>query len=60
MPNPYHPLFSSIVLSNVSSLNIPKVSTVDAYVTNPNNVVSTYKLPPRQNHGVPPDRFSLE
>ncbi|CAN6720151.1 unnamed protein product [Malus baccata var. baccata] len=32
----------------------------NAYVTNPNNDVSMYKLPPRQNRGVPPDRFSPE
>ena len=60
MPNPHHSLSSSIVPSNVSSLNILEVSTTDAYVTNPNIGISTYKLPPRQNHGVPPDRFSPE
>ncbi|KAM2769841.1 hypothetical protein PS2_012538 [Malus domestica] len=45
---------------NVCTLIVPKVSTTNAHVTNPNNDVSTYKLPPRQNHGVPPDRFSPE
>ncbi|CAN6687056.1 unnamed protein product [Malus baccata var. baccata] len=53
-------LSSSIVPPNVSTLNIHEVSTTDAHVTNPNNDVSMYKLPPRQNRGVPPDRFSPE
>ena len=42
---------------NTSSLNIPEVSTIDAHVTN--DAISTYKLPPRQNRGVPPDMFFL-
>ena len=33
---------------------------MDDYVTNASNDVSTYKLPPRQNRGVPPVRFSPE
>ena len=53
-------LSSSIVLPNESSLDIPEVSIVDDYVTNASNDVNTYKLPPRQNRGVPPDKFSLE
>ncbi|CAN6557534.1 unnamed protein product [Malus baccata var. baccata] len=53
-------LSSSIVPPNMSSLNIPEVSTTDTHVTNPDNVMSTYKLPPRQNRGVPHDRFSPE
>ncbi|KAM1821220.1 hypothetical protein ACFX14_023411 [Malus domestica] len=53
-------LSSSIVLPNESSLDIPEVSIVDDYVTNASNDVNTYKLPPRQNRGVPPDRFSPE
>ncbi|CAN6709377.1 unnamed protein product [Malus baccata var. baccata] len=53
-------LSSSIVPPNMSSLNISEVSTTDAHVTNPDNVMSIYKLPPRQNRGVPPDRFSPE
>ena len=53
-------LSSSTVLPNESSLDIPEVSIVDDYVTNASNDVSTYKLPPRQNRGVPPDRFSPE
>ncbi|KAM1032894.1 hypothetical protein TB2_035957 [Malus domestica] len=53
------PLSSSTVpLSNTSSLDIPEASTSDTHVTN--DVISTYKLPPRQNRGVPPDRFSPE
>lgn len=44
----------------MSALNILEVSTIDAHVTNRNDVVSTYKLPTRQNCGVPPDRFSPE
>ena len=40
---------------NTSSLNI-----VNDCVTNPSKNVSTYKLPPSQNRGVPPDRFSPE
>ncbi|XP_070672226.1 uncharacterized protein [Malus domestica] len=40
------PLFSSTVpLSNTYSLDIPEVSTRDTHV--PNDVISTYKLPPR-------------
>ncbi|CAN6568096.1 unnamed protein product [Malus baccata var. baccata] len=53
-------LSSSIVPPNMSSLNIPEVSTTDTHVTNPDNVMSIYKLSPRQNRGVPPDRFSPE
>ncbi|XP_048446032.1 uncharacterized protein LOC125479917 [Pyrus x bretschneideri] len=49
---------SSTVLPNESSLDIPEVSIVDDYVTNASNDVNAYKLPPRQNRGVPPDRFS--
>ena len=45
---------------NVYSLNIPEVSITDAYVTNTDNIMSTYKLPPRQNYGVPHYRFSPE
>ncbi|CAL8115437.1 unnamed protein product [Prunus armeniaca] len=51
-------LSSSEVLPNTSSLNMPEVSIVNDCVTNPS--VGTYKLPPRQNRGVPPDRFSPE
>ena len=38
---------SSLIVpsSNTSFLNIPEVITTDAYVTN--DVISTYKLPPR-------------
>ncbi|KAB2632563.1 polyprotein (retrotrasposon protein) [Pyrus ussuriensis x Pyrus communis] len=53
-------LSSSTVLPNESSLDIPEVSIVDDYVTNTSNDVNTYKLPPRQNRGVPPNRFSPE
>ncbi|CAL2237877.1 unnamed protein product [Prunus armeniaca] len=51
-------LSSSEVPPNTSSLNMPEVSIVNDCVTNPS--VGTYKLPPRQNRGVPPDRFSPE
>ncbi|KAM2235080.1 hypothetical protein ACFXTI_013275 [Malus domestica] len=44
--------------SNTSSLNIPNVSASDTHVTN--DVISIYKLPPRQNRGVPPDKLSPE
>ncbi|KAM1760877.1 hypothetical protein ACFX12_003711 [Malus domestica] len=53
-------LSSSNGTPNTSSLNIPEVSIVNDCVTDPSNNVSTYKLPPRQNRGVPPDRFSPE
>ncbi|KAB2635595.1 reticuline oxidase-like protein [Pyrus ussuriensis x Pyrus communis] len=53
-------LSSSTVMPNDSSLNKPEVSIVDDYVTNASTDVNTYKLPPRQNRGVPPDRFSPE
>ena len=45
---------------NVSSLNIHEVSTTDAHVTDPDNIMSTHKLSPRQNRGVLHDRFSPE
>lgn len=49
---------STVPLSKTSSLVIPEVSTSDTHITN--DVISTYKLPPRQNRGVPPNRFSPE
>ncbi|KAM1000641.1 hypothetical protein ACFX2I_007253 [Malus domestica] len=39
---------------------MPEVSIVNDCVIDPSNNVSTYKLPPRQNRGVPPVRFSHE
>ncbi|KAM1724599.1 hypothetical protein ACFX11_023034 [Malus domestica] len=49
---------STVPSSNASSLDIPEVSTSDTHVTN--DIISSYKLPPRQNRGVPLDRFYPE
>ncbi|XP_048443403.1 uncharacterized protein LOC125478813 [Pyrus x bretschneideri] len=49
-----------MVPPDVSSLNILEVSTTNAHVTDLNNAMGTYKLPLRQNRGVPPNRFSPE
>nr|XP_028954377.1 uncharacterized protein LOC114823160 [Malus domestica] len=58
--NVLSPLSNSKVPSNESSLNTPEVSIVDDYVINTSDNVNVYRLPPRQNRGVPPDRFSPE
>ena len=58
---PFEVVDSPSLVPARASMDIPEVSDLDINIfTNPNIVDRPYQLPPRQNRGHPPDRFSPE